>query len=560
MASTRIFGIDLGTTYSCIAYVDETGRPVIEPNIDGDLTTPSVVYFESADNIIVGKDAKNMSKLEPDRVVEFVKRNMGDPTFSFELDGREYKPEEISSFILRKLVGDVSQRLGDEITDVVITCPAYFGINEREATKNAGVLAGLNVKHVLNEPTAAAICYGVDKSQGDQVVLVYDLGGGTFDVTVIALKEGDIHVVVTGGNHTLGGKDWDDRVTEYLASQFTASYPDKGSPLDDGHSYQELIRTAEDAKKGLTTKEKYPLMISHAGERVKVELTREKFEEITADLLEQTIELTRGLLEKSKERGYERVDQILLVGGSSKMPYVSRRMKEAFGGEIQLFEPDLAVAKGAALMGIKILAGEIIKEVIANDQGVSTDQIDLEQVDPRTLEQAAEEASKRTPGTFRLPSKDLADMARRKIVNVSSKSFGVVAIKDEQSMEEFVAFLIGNNTPVPAEVTETEFGTIRADQRDVHVRVMEQSGQDESPELSDNRQISEGQITGLPPHLPAGSPIHVTFRLEEDGTLRVSAAEPSSGQELKLEVKVEGVMSGEEVDEKRGLLLKKTVS
>ncbi len=559
MASTRIFGIDLGTTYSCIAYVDETGRPVVEPNIDGDLTTPSAVFFESADNIVVGKDAKNMSKLEPDRVVEFVKRNMGDPTFSYEVDGRQYRPEEISSFILRKLVGDVAQRMGGEITDVVITCPAYFGINEREATKNAGILAGLNVMHVLNEPTAAAICYGVDKSQADQTVLVYDLGGGTFDVTVIALKGGDIHVVVTGGNHTLGGKDWDDRVTEYLAAQFTASHPDKGSPLDDSHSFQELVKTAEDAKKGLTTKEKYPLMVSHAGERVKVELTRDKFEEITADLLDQTIDLTRDLLGKAKERGYGRVDQILLVGGSSKMPYVARRMKEAFGGEVQLFEPDLSVAKGAALMGVKILAGEMIKEVIAGEQGVSKEEINLETVDAQTLENAAAEASRRAPGAFRLPGKDLAEMARRKIVNVSSKSFGVVA-QDGASRQELVAFLIHGNSPLPAEVTETDFGIASAGQRDVQVRVMEQSGQEESPELSDNKQISEGQITGITPNLPAGSPIHVTFRLEEDGTLRVSALEPSSGRDLSLEVKVEGVLSREEVEELKGLLLKKSVS
>lgn len=559
MTATRIYGIDLGTTYSCIAYVDDTGRPVVEPNIDGELTTPSVVFFESADNIVVGKDAKNMSKLEPDRVVEFVKRNMGDPTFSYEADGRQYRPEEISSFILRKLVGDVSQRLGEEITDVVITCPAYFGINEREATKNAGILAGLNVAHVLNEPTAAAICYGVDKSGDDQTVLVYDLGGGTFDVTVIALEGGDIHVVVTGGNHTLGGKDWDDRVTEYLASEFTATHPDKGSPLDDSHSYQELVKSAEDAKKGLTTKERYPLMVSHDGERVKVELTREKFEEITADLLEQTIELTRDLLAKAAERGRNRIDQILLVGGSSKMPYVARRMKEAFGGEVQLFEPDLAVAKGAALMGVKLLAGEMIKEVIAGQQGVGKEEVNLETMDAQTLEKAAAEAVRRSPSTLRLPSKDLAEMARRKIVNVSSKSFGVVAV-DGETEKDFVAFLIRNNTPVPAEVTETGFGTQTANQRNVHVRVMEQSGQEESQEPSDNTQISEGQIAGLPPNLPAGSPIHVTFRLEEDGTLRVSAVEPSSRRDLSLEVKVEGVMSREEVDEKKGLLLKKNVS
>jgi molecular chaperone DnaK len=560
MASTRILGIDLGTTYSCVSYVDETGKPIVVQNFEGDLTTPSAVHFESADNIVVGKEAKNVSKLDPDRVVEFVKRNMGDPTFSYEVDGQHYKPEEISSFILRKLVGDTSQSLGEEIKDVVITCPAYFGINEREATKNAGVLAGLNVRHILNEPTAAAICYGLDKSKGDQVVLVYDLGGGTFDVTVIAIKGNDIQVVVTGGNHFLGGKNWDDRLTEYLASQFVTEHPDKGNPLDDKHSLQEIAKSAEDAKKGLTAREKYPMSVSHAGERIRVELTREKFEEITADLLEQTIELTRDLLEKAKAQGYDKIDQILLVGGSSKMPYVTRRMKETFGGEVQLFEPDLAVAKGAAMMGLKILAGELIKEAIATEQGTDKDQVNLETVGQQALEAAAQKASAQVGSALRLPSKELADMVKRKISNVCSKGFGVVAIRDEQSMEEYVAFLIHNNTQVPVEVTETGFGTIKANQRDVHIQVMEQAGQSESPDLADNNNLGEGEITGLPANLPAGSPLHITFRLEDDGTLKVSAVEPSSGRNLNLEINVEGVMSPQEVEEKKGILLQKSVS
>jgi molecular chaperone DnaK len=559
MAANRIFGIDLGTTYSCISYVDESGRPVVVPNADSEITTPSVVYFENADNIVVGRQAKNQSKLEPDRVVEFVKRDMGNPGYFFEVDGKTYKPEEISSLILRKLVNDAAQTVGEEIKDVVITCPAYFGINEREATKNAGELAGLTVHHILNEPTAAAICYGIDRAKDDQIVLVYDLGGGTFDVTVIALKAGDIHVVVTGGNKTLGGKDWDDRLTEHLANQYSKTHPDKGSPLDDSYSYQELLKSSEEIKKALTTKEKAGVPVSHAGERVTVQLLRDEFENITSDLLSQTIDLTRDLLQKASERGYSSVDRILLVGGASKMPVVARRMKEEFGLEVQLFEPDLSVAKGAALMGVKILAGELIKEVIAGEQGVDKNEIDLEKLDDRTLEQAAAQASRLSPANLRLGSKEMADLARRKIVNVSSKSFGIVAT-DYESKEQFVAFLIHNNTPVPAEVTERGFGTLEPNQQDVLIKVMEQGGHAESQNLSDNVEISEGQISGLPPNLPVGSPIHVTFRLEEDGTLKIAAIEPSSQKDLKLEVRVEGFMSREEVLEKKGVLLKKTVS
>ena len=556
----RIYGIDLGTTYSCIAYVDENGKPVVLHNFEGDLTTPSVVHFESADNVVVGKEAKNACKLFPERVVEFVKRNMGDPTFSYEVDGVAYKPEAVSSLILRKLVGDAAQALGEEIKDVVITCPAYFGNNEREATRNAGELAGLNVHLILNEPTAAAICYGLDKQKDDQVVLVYDLGGGTFDVTVIALQQGDIQVVVTGGDHSLGGKDWDDRLTNYLAECFQSEHASETSPLDDKYSAQELAKAAEDAKKALSAREKYPLMVSHNGKRTRVELTRETFDQITSDLLERTVELTRSLLDEAKAKGFSRIDQILLVGGSSKMPSVARRIEEAFGQPAQLFEPDLAVAKGAAVMGVKILAGEMIKEEVARQSGMDKDAVDLEQVDQRKLETAAQAVSSTMGGVLRLPGRDLVEIVKRRITNVSSKGFGVVVVKDLETMEEEVAYLIHHNTALPAEVVETGFTTLHDNQRSVEVRIMEQAGQTESPELSDNKPIGEGEITGLPPNLPAGSPIHVTFRLEEDGTLQVTAVEPMSGATLQLNITVEGVMSSEEVAEMKGLLLKKNVS
>lgn len=555
----RIFGIDLGTTYSCISYVDDTGKPVMVPNFEGDLTTPSAVHFESRDNIIVGKEAKNACKLFPDRVVEFAKRNMGDSSFSFEADGIHYKPEAVSSFILRKLVGDAAQTLGEEIKDVVITCPAYFGNNEREATRNAGKLAGLNVHLILNEPTAAAICYGLDRQRDNQIVLVYDLGGGTFDITVIALEQGNIRVIVTGGDKVLGGKDWDDRLTSHLAECFQNENSSEGSPLDDKYSFQELAKAAEEAKKSLSLREKYPMAISHNGKRTRVELTRETFDEITGDLLERTIELTRHLLEEAKTKGFDRIDHILLVGGSSKMPAVARRIKEVFGLEPQLFEPDLAVAKGAALMGVKILAGEMIKEEIAKQAGMEKEGVDLDQVDQKKLESAAQAVSSAMGGALRLPGRDLAQIVKRKITNVCSKGFGIVTIKDVQTKQEEVIYLIHNNTPLPKEVMEPEFCTLMDNQSSVLVRIVEQAGEFESPDPNNNKPIGDGEIKGLP-NLPAGSPIHVTFRLEEDGTLHVTAVEPSSRASLQLTLTVEGVMSKEEVEEMKGLLLKKNVS
>jgi molecular chaperone DnaK len=562
----RVYAIDLGTTYSCIGYVNDSGKPEIVPNAEGDLTTPSVIYFESADNIVVGKQAKNSAKLYPDRTFAFVKRDMGHPTV-YELDGKQYKPEELSSLILRKLVGDAAQATDEEITDVVITCPAYFGINEREATRNAGVLAGLNVRHILNEPTAAAYCYGMDKADEDSVVCVYDLGGGTFDCTMIEIKGGNIRVVYTTGIHSLGGKDWDDRLVTYLAEQFMAQFPDKGDPRDDPITLQDLVNSAEDIKKGLSAKDKWPAMVTHAGSRARVEVIRAKqdethvgFEELTVDLLEQTIELTKTVLEEGKARGCGAVSKILLVGGSSKMPYVARRLNEAIGIETQMFEPDLAVAKGAALVALKIMAGQMLKDEIASGLGVDADKVDLEKVDDKTLQQAAEKLVAQPGAAFRLPAKEIVGMATSKIINVTSKGFGVVVADDEEGVTHKVVYMIHNNTPVPVEVTETGFGTLKHNQRSVHIRVMEQSGQSESSEIQNNRDLKDGELAGLPPGLPAGSPIHVTFRLEEDGTLKVTAVETTSRQELHLEAKLDGVMSAQEVEERKELMLKKSVS
>lgn len=557
MATQQIFGIDLGTTYSCIAYIDEHGRPVTIPNFDGDLTTPSVVYFESPSNIVVGKHAKNASKLDPDRTVSFIKRSMGDSTFAFEVFGQDYSPEAISSLVLRKLVNDAEAALGKTIKDVVITCPAYFGINQREATKNAGELAGLTVHQVLNEPTAAAIAYAMNQLDQDRVVLVYDLGGGTFDVTVIAIEAGEIRVVVTGGNHALGGKDMDDRLINHFAAQFLAAHPDATDPRDDSQSLQELAIGAEEAKKGLSVKERWPFMVSHAGRRVRVEISRETFEDLTRDLVEQTMTLTASLLSDAKDRGVSTIDEVLLVGGSSKMPIITQRLAQLVGVAPKLHDPDQAVAKGAAYMGLKLAAGQSIREIIASQRGLSAEEVDLHRVDPKTLETAAHEAS--SASGLRLSRTDLASLATVKIINVCSKAFGVMAMTDTQDDREEVVYLIDANTPVPVEITRTDFGTQVANQPSVHIEVMEQAGQIAHPAPENNRLIVDGELEA-PAGLPAGAPIHVTFRLGEDGTLAVTAIEPRTGVKLHLSAQVEGVMSPEEVKRQKSLLLRQSVS
>jgi molecular chaperone DnaK (HSP70) len=298
--------------------------------------------------------------------------------------------------------------------------------------------------------------------------------------------------------------------------------------------------------------------MSHEGERAIIELTRDKFEELTSDLLERTIGMTKNVLEEARAKGCHKVDQIVLVGGSSKMPYVARRIKEEFGHEPRLFEPDLAVAKGAALGGVKTLAGDMLVEELAKLKGVPKSEIDLETIDEEVLQEAAQSAAAGAGGALRLGGKELLDMAKRKFTNVCSKGFGIV-VTQRDSKEEFVAFLIHKNTPLPAEVTQ-EFGTLFDNQSSVELRVMEQAGESESSDLDDNTQIGFGDLVGFPPNLPAESPIIVTFRLGEDGTLKVRGLEPSSNTDLNFDVKVEGgVMSREEIQEKRGLIMKQSV-
>ena len=263
MESKQVFGIDLGTTYSCIAVVDEiSGKPYVIPNAEGDVTTPSVVYFEDRDTRVVGKEAKNIAVLETDSVVEMVKRNMGAPDWRWTFDGQDYSAEEISSYILRKVVDDAEVNLGERPKDVVITCPAYFGIPQREATATAGRIAGLNVLEIINEPTAAAISYGLQDDH-DQVVLVYDLGGGTFDVSIIEIKDGSVSVVATGGDHELGGRDWDEEVVKYLSQQWMQETGFGEDPSASAETLQDLWRRAEDAKRSLSARTETKVQVSH---------------------------------------------------------------------------------------------------------------------------------------------------------------------------------------------------------------------------------------------------------------------------------------------------------
>jgi len=540
----HIFGIDLGTTYSCISYVDEYMKPVVIKNSENERITPSIVFFDD-DEVIVGNVAKENSQLSPDKVVSMIKRSMGDPNFIFEHQDNTYRPEEISSFILRKLVKDAEQELGFDIKDVVITVPAYFGVNEREATANAGKIAGLNVRHIINEPTAAAISYGLDKNDQDQVVLVYDLGGGTFDITMLEIKDKEIKVVCTGGNHKLGGKDWDSEIVKHLVNEIERKTGEsEESIFDDNETLNDLYLQAETAKKSLTLRKKAALAITHAGTKTKVKLSRKEFNALTDHLLESTIDLTNEMLEEAKKKGYDTFDKILLVGGSTRMPQIMDKLKSLYPVDIEFHDPDESVACGAALFGHKISISDEVLSKMGDGVEEDTDSIDFDTVSQDIKEKAQEEVAEE----FGLMLDKVKKLTDTKVTNVTSKSFGIVTI-DKADYKKFVTNLIMKNDPVPIETNKT-FGTIEHNQDTVELIIMENliSDPNERIELEICTEIGNAVLT-MPPGLPENSPIEIYFKLTEDGRLVMKAVEQNEGRDVEVSVETEALMTGEQITE-----------
>ena len=332
------YGIDLGTTYSCIAYVDDTGRPVVLKSMVGEDTTPSVVYFESPGSVVVGTQAKDSALLAPHLVAELIKRQMGeDVHYSFH--GQDHTPESISALILRELARAAQDQTGEQVRDVVVTVPAYFGVLEREATRKAGQIAGLNVLDVLAEPVAAALSYeAVGRGTGVRHLLVFDLGGGTFDTTVIRIDGDDIQVVCTDGNHHLGGADWDTMISDFLLNGFKEQYPDL-DPEGDEQFMQDLASSAEQLKRQLSATQARKHNVRFGGSVVQLELTREQLEEMTSELLERTMESTERTIAAAREKGVEHFDDVLLVGGMTITPAIARSLRERFGLSARLQDP-----------------------------------------------------------------------------------------------------------------------------------------------------------------------------------------------------------------------------
>ena len=482
----KIIGIDLGTTNSCVAVV-ENGEPVVIPNAEGSRTTPSVVAFSKEGERIVGQVAKRQAITNPDRTISSIKREMGS-NYKVDIDGKSYTPQQISAMILGKLKADAEAYLGEKVTEAVITVPAYFNDAQRQATKDAGTIAGLNVRRIINEPTAAALAYGVDKEQS-QKVMVYDLGGGTFDVSIIDMGDGVQEVLATAGNNRLGGDDFDQRIIDWMADAFKK---ENGVDLrSDKMALQRLKEAAEKAKielSGMTqTAINLPFITADANgpKHLDMTLTRAKFEELTADLVEMTTGPVRQAL---KDAGLQPgdLDKILLVGGSSRMPAVQEAVKKIMGKEaFKGINPDECVAIGAAIQG-----GVLNKEI--ND-------IVLLDVTPLSL-----------------------------------------GIETEGGINTKI---IDRNTTIPTQKSQI-FSTAADGQTSVEIHVL----QGERDFARDNKTLGLFRLDGIAP-APRGIPqIEVTFNIDANGIVHVSAKDLGTGKETNITIQSSSNMSKDDID------------
>ncbi len=496
MTHRKAVGIDLGTTFSVVAHIDAYGKPQIIPNGESERITPSVILYDT-DGVVVGTVAKNNSVAEPERIVDFVKREMGKPKDQFhrEFDGKVYSAEELSALIIRKLKADAEKYLKEPVTDAVITVPAYFNDAERTATITAGQLAGLNVLQIVNEPTAAALAYGLDKLDEDQTVFVFDLGGGTFDVTIMRIKAHKIEMLATNGDHRLGGKDWDDVIVNHVAEEFDRAHGE--NPLLDLQSYQDLQSRALAAKIQLSSRTRTAIVHNHAGKSIKVELTREDFEKQTRHLIEKTKTICEMVMQEAKMK-WEDLDKILLVGGMTRMPMVREMIAQLSSAPlIDDVNPDEAVALGAAIQGVLSL---------------------LEEED--------------RSGETMLPAETRQQFSSREggliqVTNITSHTLGVV-LWDETHLEEYVFPMIRKMNAIPAKARNS-FGTASANMQRVVVRIVE--GESSLPAECTPLGVCDVE---LPPFLPKGSPVELTYAYNANQVLEVAVQ--AGGNEKKVTI------------------------
>lgn len=537
--SKYVFGIDLGTTYSCIARVDDTARAEVIKNNDGDNITPSVVAFEG-NNVIVGADAKAEAVLNPETTVMLVKTLMGKTDFAINYNGEDKTPEEISAFILRKLTQDASEQLGVEVKDVVITCPAYFGTAERTATKNAGKIAGLNVLEIISEPTAAALYYGCAKEQDEKTILIYDLGGGTFDVTIMRISADKIEVICSDGDHDLGGKNWDEVLIGYLANQFVEKI---GYDIEfDEYAKQDLRLKAEKIKKQLTSRSQAGDMLEVMGNREKVTVTRDEFDEITSTLLNETLKKTKEAIEVAKNKGYDVIDEILLVGGSTRMPQVRKALAKNFGQiEIKILEPDEAVAKGAAIHAVNVYVNNQ-KSLTAKDFE-SNGEVKVT-VNGNEKELKAQDYKEEL--TFSPEMMSIGGNTRE-IVIATTKSFAV-KVENKEGIKSCFNMIIKNEA-MPSGFLEVSgnFSTLYDNQATVDIEIYENDYMDKYFEVDEDLKIGDA-VLELPKNTPVGSPVEITLKLNKEGILEVKGLDKTGSKQVNVKFETKGVMTKEELE------------
>ena len=485
----KVIGIDLGTTNSCVAVL-EGGEPVVIANAEGNRTTPSVVGFAKNGERLVGETAKRQAITNPDRTIASIKRYMG-TDHTVEIDGKKYTPQDISAMILGKLKADAESYLGEKVTEAVITVPAYFTDSQKQATKDAGKIAGLDVKRIINEPTAASLAYGLDKDEEQHKILVYDLGGGTFDVSILELGDGVFEVLATNGNNKLGGDDFDEALLNFMADSFAK---ENGVDLrKDNMAHQRLKEAAEKAKKELssaqTTNVNQPFItVNENGPlHLNMDITRAKFDQLTADLVNATIEPMKKAMADAGVSNSD-LSKVILVGGSTRIPAVQEAVKKITGKEpFKGINPDECVAIGAAIQA-GVLTGEV-NDVLLLD------------VTPLSL---------------------------------SIETLGGVATK-----------LIERNTTIPTKKSQI-FSTAADNQTAVDIHVM----QGEREMAADNTTLGRFQLSGIPP-APRGIPqIEVTFDIDANGIVNVHAKDMGTGKEQSITITSSTKLSEDEINAK----------